>query len=161
VSEQIAKPLGTQRPLPGEQSEYGSIAVGVQFAGPLPPPGILQGYEAACTGAAHRIIELAESQSAHRRRLEEKELDAQVEGMRLQFYEARRGQVFAFCVSTLFLLCGAAVVIYGHPWPGSLFGTMGISGIVSTFIRGRSGKPEPQRQPPTTPQGSSKRKRNR
>jgi uncharacterized membrane protein len=93
--------------------------------------------------------------------MEEKELDAQVEGMRMQFHEARRGQVFAFCVSALFLICGAVVVVFGYPWPGALFGTMGISGIVTTFVTGRGSKPESQQRPSSTaPQGSPKGKRN-
>jgi len=37
--------------------------------------------------------------------MEEKEVDAQIDGMRAQFFEARRGQVFAFCVSMMFMLC--------------------------------------------------------
>ena len=130
----------------------------VGFAGPLPPPQILQGYELACPGSAHRIIELAEAQSAHRRRMEEKEVDAQIEGMRSQFFEARRGQAFAFCVSVLFLLCGTVAVIWGHSWAGSLFGVMGVSGIVGTFIRGRAEKPA-ENQSEKPPPGALQKKR--
>ena len=163
MSGPIARSPVPPLPPPGRQSGYGDI-LGVQFAGPLPPPQILQGYEAACPGAANRIIELAEAQSAHRRMMEEKALDAQITGMGEQFHEARRGQIFAFCISALFLVCGSGVVLFGHPWPGAIFGTMGISGIVTTFIRGRSSKAETQQttdqpQPPPKAQSSSKRKR--
>ena len=129
------------------------------FSGPLPPPQVLQGYESACPGSAHRIIELAEAQSAHRRRMEEKEVDAQIDGMRSQFFEARRGQVFAFCVSVVFLLCGTVVVIWGHSWAGSLFGLMGVSGIVGSFIKGRAAKPEPAQSEKPLPAAPQKRKR--
>ena len=161
MPEQIGKPPTNQPPPPGKQPGYSTISVAA-FSGPLPHPEILHGYEAVCPGAAHRIIEIAESQSAHRRQMEVKELEAQIESMRLQFHEARRGQVFAFCVSALFTVCGALVVIYGHPWPGTIFGSMGIGGIVTTFIRGRAGKsePQPQQQPPPRPsQGTSKGRR--
>jgi uncharacterized membrane protein len=93
--------------------------------------------------------------------MEEKEVDAQIDGMRAQFFEARRGQVFAFCVSMMFMLCGAAVVIWGHSAAaGSVFGVMGVSGIVGTFIRGRTARLEqgqPEKPPP--PAAPQKRKR--
>jgi uncharacterized membrane protein len=81
--------------------------------------------------------------------MEEKALDGQIAGMGMQFQEARRGQIFAFCISALFLVCGSVVVIYGHPWPGSIFGTMGVSGIVTTFIRGRTDKDRTEEQQKT------------
>ena len=131
------------------------------FAGPLPPPEILQGYEQACPGAANRIIEMAESQGGHRRQMEKAAMEAQVEGMHRQFDEARLGQIFAFCVSGLFLISGTIAVAFGHPIPGSIFGTMGLSGIVGTFIQGRQGKPdESQLAPPPNPP-AKKLKRNR
>ncbi|MGO9230590.1 MAG: DUF2335 domain-containing protein [Bryobacteraceae bacterium] len=137
------------------------MAVGV-FSGPLPHPQVLEGYESVCQGAANRIIELAEAQSAHRRRMEEREVEAQIEGMRAQFSEARLGQVFAFCVSIAFMGCGAAVVIWGHSQAvGSVFGVMGVSGIVGTFIKGRIAKPErsqPEKPPPAAPQKRKRRK---
>lgn len=40
------------------------------FAGPLPHPEILRGYDEVCPGAADRIIALAESQAEHRQSLE-------------------------------------------------------------------------------------------
>jgi len=137
-----------------------------EFTGPLPPPQILLGYEQALPGAAHCIIEMAQAQGAHRRALESRELEAQVEGMRSQFSEARLGQVFAFCVSALFLLCGTYTINQGHPWPGSFLGTLGVSGIVTTFIRGRSGKTQGEKASADTapkkseqPQPQKKKKR--
>jgi uncharacterized membrane protein len=40
------------------------------FAGPLPPPRLLDGYEQIVPGAANRIITLAEEEARHRRREE-------------------------------------------------------------------------------------------
>src|ERR1035441_1965106 len=96
--------------------------------------------------------------------MEETALQGNIAGMAMQFREARRGQIFAFCISALFLACGSAVVIYGYPWPGSIFGTMGLGGIVTTFIHGRAEKIETQQaenkpQSPPKSQPSSKRKR--
>jgi uncharacterized membrane protein len=108
----------------------------------LPPPEILAGYEAVCPGAALRIIEMAEEQGTHRRAVENKAVDAQVEGMRRQFREARLGQIFAFLIAVFFLGCGTYIATAGgEPWAGALFGGIGLGGIVTTFIVGRTESP--------------------
>ena len=116
------------------------------LAGPLPPPQILEGYERACPGSAKRIIELTEIQGAHRRLLEERALEAQLEGMRRQFQEARLGQVLAVVVAVLFLGSGTYIAVQGHPWPGALLGIVGLSGIFTAFLKGpdRDESPTPQ-----------------
>jgi uncharacterized membrane protein len=138
---------------------YRAEIIGVQFGGPLPPPQILEAYERACPGAAHRIIELAEAQSEHRRRMEDKALEGQISAIGMQFRESRRGQIFAFCISAFFLACGSVVVLYGHPWPGSVFGTLGVGGIVTTFINGRENKKDSKTERTDVPATPAKRKR--
>lgn len=61
------------------------------WQGPLPPPEILQGYEAAFPGAAERILRMAEDQGAHRRDMEKQALGIQKEGIHCEFAEARLG----------------------------------------------------------------------
>jgi uncharacterized membrane protein len=104
---------------------------------------MLQGYEDACPGAASRILEMAEREAVHRRDLETKALDAQIDGMKRQFHEARIGQLCAWSISICFLGIGSYVAIHGQPWVGGLFGTMGISGIVANFIHGRQDQDTP------------------
>jgi uncharacterized membrane protein len=41
--------------------------VGLEFAGPLPPPNWLQGYEQIVPGAAGRLLTLAEEEAKYRR----------------------------------------------------------------------------------------------
>ena len=132
------------------------MEVEARFAGPLPPPGLLKGYEDVCPGAADRIVRMAEDQGKHRRELEQKLAEASVEEMRRGFGEARLGQIFAFMIGIAFLLVGAYVSIHGPSWVGGLFGSIGIGGIVATFIRGREKVKE--MAPPSPPQ-NKKRKR--
>ena len=117
-------------------------------AGPLPPPEILQGYEQACPGLAKRIIELTEIQGAHRRLMEERALEAQVEGMRRQFQEARLGQILAAAVALLALASGTFVAVHGQPWPGALLGVAGLTGIFSAFLAGRDRDESPVSEEP-------------
>ena len=90
---------------------------------------------------------MAEEEGKSRRDLETKAIDAQVEAMRRQFTEARFGQVFAFVIAVLFLGCGTYVATLGQPWAGALFGGIGLGGVVTTFIVGRSQTPaEPKEE---------------
>jgi uncharacterized membrane protein len=102
----------------------------------------LDGYERAFPGAANRIIEMAEAQSAHRRLMEQRALEGQIDGMRHQFAEARRGQICACMVALAFVGCGTFCVVHGYAWAGSGIGAVGLGGIVTTFILGRSPKPQ-------------------
>lgn len=135
------------------------------FAGPLPHPELLKGYEEVCPGAAQRIIAMAETQSTHRRKIEQQISSAAVEEMRLQFTENRRGQIFAICVSLAFLLAGVYVIVSGHPWPGAVIGGVGGGGvglpaIVAAFLRRSppSGDTEPHIATAPTTRRSNKRK---
>src|SRR5258708_15838791 len=121
-------------------AEVLAVSMESSFAGPLPPPGLLKGYEEVCPGAAQRIFAMSESQGTHRRAIENKMSDAAVEEMRLQFKENRRGQYCAVSVAFTFLAAGVYVAISGHPWPGALLGGLGGGGIglhaiVRAFLR--------------------------
>ena len=43
-----------------------------EFSGPIPPPSIIEGYERVLPGSADRIISMAEKQSEHRQKMEDK-----------------------------------------------------------------------------------------
>lgn len=114
------------------------------FAGPIPPPDLLKGYEEVCPGAAQRIISMAEVQSEHRRALEKQMGDAAVEEMRSQFVENRRGQYLAAAIAFAFLIAGVYLAFEGNPWPGAIIGGIGGGGIglpaiVAAFLRRSEG----------------------
>lgn len=115
------------------------VAVEASFSGPLPPPDILKGYEDVCPGAAQRMLAMVEQQGEHRRRMEEKALDASIAEMRLGFSEARFGQICAVVVAIGFIFGGVYIAMMGHPWQGRLLGGggVGIQALVSIFIKGR------------------------
>lgn len=127
-------------------------------SGPLPPPELLRGYEQACPGGADRIIRMAETEGEHRRRMEDKMLDAQVESMRRGYREGRLGQIFAFSIAAIFLVGGSYVAIHGQPWAGGVFGSVGIASIVSAFIWGRTKKKEPEERPAAPPPQTRRRR---
>jgi uncharacterized membrane protein len=142
-----AGPFQTAKP-PGRTGAL--VSARVSFEGPLPPPNLLEAYEKVCPGAAQKILESMQVEGEHRRDLEKKSIDANIEGMRRQFAEGRLGQVFAFSIAVLFVFVGAYVALHGQPWPGALFGSAGLGGIVTSFIVGRRNQTE-NNEPPATP----------
>lgn len=60
-----------------------------EFSGPIPPPSIIEGYERVLPGSADRIITMAEKQSEHRQKMEEKMISAESRDSLL-------GVIFAF-----------------------------------------------------------------
>lgn len=80
--------------------------------------------------------------------MEERALEAQVEGMRRQFQEARLGQILAVAVAALALGGGTFIAVQGQPWPGALLGIVGLSGIFTAFLAGRGREESPTLQEP-------------
>jgi len=111
-----------------------------QFAGPLPPPEILAKYEQLMPGIAERLMSLTETEASHRRHLESKSLDAQIEAFNNESSEIRLGQILAFSIGTITIISGAYTSVHGAEIAGSLIGTGGVIGLVTAFIYGRKGK---------------------
>lgn len=61
-----------------EKNNTQFIAYGESYSGPIPPPHYLAKYEEICPGSADRILSMAEKQSSHRRKLEEKVVSSNV-----------------------------------------------------------------------------------
>lgn len=102
-----------------------------EFAGPLPPPDILGGYERIVPGSANRLIRLLEDEANHRRAMER----AVVEG---SLKEKSRGQFFGLVIGLVAIIAGAIVAALGQPAAGATIGGVGVAGIVAVFVIGRT-----------------------
>jgi len=98
-----------------------------QFISPLPDPSILARYDQIVPGAAERILKLTENQSAHRIKLEDQALTAQIS-------ESKRGQWIAAIISVLFLVGSVWVTLEGHDWVGGILGGGTVVTLVTVFI---------------------------
>ena len=105
------------------------VAVAHSFEGPLPPPDILAGYESVLPGSAERILQLAEQESAHRRDLVASVVEAGVS-------RSRWGLWLGAVVAMAFLGAATAMVLAGHPVPGTIIGTADLASVVGMFIYG-------------------------
>jgi uncharacterized membrane protein len=102
----------------------------VSFSGPLPPPEILRGYETLVSGAADRILSIAEEDAKHLRQIEMAALHAARD-------ESRMGQIFGLIIGLAALGTTIAALILGSPTVAALIGGGTVVGLVSVFILGR------------------------
>lgn len=135
--------------LPAEKRERVLQLAATYYAGPLPPPAMLEAYERASEGAARLILEQFMEESAHRRALETEEL-------RQATAESRRAQWLAFTLG----ITGLAGAIYlgaaGQTVACSVLAGGVLASLVTAFLRGSIADPEPS--PPIKPPPAAKPK---
>ena len=112
-----------------------------EFSGPIPPPQILERYDALLPGAADRILTMAESQAEHRRSLEACALEADIADVPLHRAQLRRGQIFALVVALALLAVTGLIAVF-HRTSAGAYAAAGLGGgtlvsLVSVFIIGR------------------------
>lgn len=100
------------------------------YAGPLPPPQMLAGYEKLIPGSANRILVLVELQSEHRQSLESRNLDH-------DHQRATMGSCFGLIVALAALFISMILVLDGHEVPGSIIGSGSLAALVGVFVYGR------------------------
>ena len=130
-----------------------------EFAGPLPPPQILEAYNDAFPGCAERVVAMAERQSAHRQHLEKTVVEGNLAAQ-------RRGQWFAFILAFIVLSGGVYLLANGRSLEGFSAIIIAVGGIVSTLIwtrkeqrKEREDKLRPLPQAPSQRSRKSKKKK--
>ena len=107
------------------------------FYGPIPHPSILEGYEKIVSGAANRILAMAEANAKHTHALEIKALE-------IKSAEIKRGQIFGFSIGLAALgVCVYALIVGAHGTATSI-GGITLVGLVSAFILGRLPSKKPK-----------------
>lgn len=103
-----------------------------EFSGPIPPPSIIAGYEEVVSGAADRIIAMAENQARHRQSVEMFEVKTEARDSLL-------GIIFAFILGIGSIIACIVVVLTvqenAGAIAGSLLGVTGIGSIVTAFLK--------------------------
>lgn len=136
--------LQTDTALPSDAKEVRQEAVvrqeyGEYFAGPIPHPQILAGYESVLSGSADRILNMAEAQAAHRQAIEARQIEADIE-------DGRKGMRFALIVSLAMIFCGTGIIMV-HPdtggyISGSLLNVVGMTSVIRAFLRSDKTTPD-------------------
>ena len=101
------------------------------YSGPIPPPEALARYEEIQSGAADRILKMAEKQQEHRMALETKAIGGQVD-------QSKRGQLFGFI---LVFVCIAVAVIFAVYFGMTAFAVtflcVTMVSVVGLFVTGK------------------------
>ena len=82
-------------------------------SGPLPEAGELENYERTCTGAADRIIVMAEQQLEHRHKMESSVVNSNIKNERL-------GMHYSFILTILLMAFGGWMIMEGKDIAGYL-----------------------------------------
>ena len=107
-----------------------SAIVAEQYTGPLPHPNHLKQFEAVQSGAADRIIRMAEQQLAHRQEVESRLVRSSLK------LEAK-GQWFAFGITLAIVSGGFYVISQGYSTEGLVPMIGAIAALAGIFIYGK------------------------
>jgi uncharacterized membrane protein len=116
---------------------YGHIAQ-QRISGPIPSPDILKQYEALSAGLANRLVDIAEREADHRRKVELEALAIQGRDQHSYRRSEMLGQVFGFGIAAIAISGAVYSAVHGAQIAASFIGTTGVGGLVSAFIYGRT-----------------------
>ena len=121
----------SRKDLPRRKQNGVVVAQSQTFTGPLPHPDILIKYNDAVTNGAERIIAMAESQAAHRMKLEAMVIQGNIAAQ-------SRGSIFGFIIGLIGVAGGIWLVSNGRDVVGltALIGSL--AALVAVFMVGRS-----------------------
>jgi len=110
-----------------------------QYQSPIPPPEIVAGYERVLPGAAERILAMAERQSAHRLRQEERVVTHNIE-------REKTGQWMAFAVSLVVIAGGIGLAWTGRSVTGLMMVIGDLAALAGVFVYGRRAQEQERRE---------------
>lgn len=105
-----------------------------KFVGPLPPPGILKGYEELYEGAAQIIFEQFVLEQEHRRKMEQKLVSLEESDRAQSDKSFTRGQWFGFIIAVLGIAGSLIAGVLGATITGSVVGGGTIVSLVAVFV---------------------------
>jgi uncharacterized membrane protein len=117
-----------------------------QSTGPIPAPDVMRKYEELNPGFANRIMKMAEDEAAHRRAMESHVIELQGQDQRAYRRSELCGSIFGLTIGLAALGVAIAAIIMGSPMAGGFIGTTGVTGLVTSFILGRTMLSKQRRQ---------------
>ena len=110
---------------------------GQQFSGPLPPPEMLSQYNAIIPSLAENIVQMAQDESKHRRLIEQKTLQTNIDISNFNSSERKRGQIFGFAIGMTGLVVSSFMAYIGAEIASAFVGGSTVVGLVSIFVIGQ------------------------
>lgn len=103
------------------------------FSGPLPPPALYEQYEEVLPGSAERIMAMTEREQEQRHTWDNRVVE-------VQNGEISRGQWLGFVLGAGAIVGAVYCATIDQPWVATVMVGTSLAGIVTAFIKGRSGK---------------------
>lgn len=115
------------------------------YQGPVPPPEFLERYEALVPGTARRMLQVAEDEALHRRRLEDQanaaNVGAQDKQLAIVDYQSRSvfrsdvlGQVAGLAVSLACIGGAVYLALNGREWVAGVLAAIPTAAVIQAFF---------------------------
>lgn len=122
------------------------------YEGPVPHPDTLRGFDALVPGSAQKLIDLALSESLHRRDLESKAVDANIATQKRQLDIANKqswivfasdvmGQILGFTMSGACIAGAVWLALHDREVTAVALASLPIAAIAKAFFTPRNGNP--------------------
>jgi uncharacterized membrane protein len=98
------------------------------FSGPFPKPDHLQQYKDIDPDLPRQIADMATREQTHAHNRDNTIISE-------EFNLKRRGQLFAFIITIFISGGGLAAILMGHEVSGTVFGGLGLAGLVGLFLK--------------------------
>jgi uncharacterized membrane protein len=139
---------------PGGHQSSTVISAEYKWAGPLPTPQALAGFERALPGSAERIVAMTEREQAHRHQFENKGLTATIS-------DTRRGHYLGATISLVAIAGAIWAALSGAPWQVviALVGVPVAAMVQAMVTPRRASESDEKENPshPSTPPDSTKK----
>ena len=112
ISVQQVRSLTISKIMGENKEKQNSAVVGIvqsSFAGPIPPPEVIKGYESVIPGSAERLLRMAEKEQQHR---------IEIDNQLAKGYMALnvRGQILGFFIVLMLIVAIVFLTIYHHEY---------------------------------------------
>lgn len=114
-----------------QQIVAGLTIKATQLALTVPPPEVIEGYLKFYPDAAQKFFQWAEAESSHRREMDRKLINSQVE-------DSRRGMTYGLIVSFAGLTLAAFATWMHEPWVAGIIGGGTLVSLARAFIVGKN-----------------------
>lgn len=113
------------------------VARQLEFTGPLPPPSVLAGYEAALPGLADRIVKMAEATLAQSHSNQTEQLRLVRTNLEIRHAQQSKISSRGFILAMSCVVVGAFAIWMGAPLGGLALIFSAIAALLGAFMYGR------------------------
>lgn len=120
-----------------KRTELIHSVIASSWAGPLPPPEILDKYKNVISSLPERLVAQWEEEGGHRRSLDRADQSFFHDRVRYAQQTERQGLWLGFSVVVAVLLAGLLAMFWQQPWLAGTIVSLDLLGLAGLFVYGR------------------------